>query len=142
LTKKSKIIVLVITFIAGGIAGVLLFPSKTVIRRSEKDIQTIEDLKLRLKQKENIVIVEKPSGEKITKIVRVTEREEAKDTKTNTKTKNYEKIEINKKSFVIGVGVFHDGKVYGRMSYDILPFLSLGANASLGKIGLDIGLRF
>ena len=159
--KRSKFVRFILIFIAGCLAGYLLLPSKTIVKVSEEDKKTIAELKSKLqsletvnrklKTRERTVIIETPDGTKTTKIVKVSEEFETKlkevkqeleeKKKELAKLKQKEKIEINKRSFGVGIGIDTNRQIYGRMSYDVLPFLFVGANASLNRIGVDVGFR-
>lgn len=149
---KKYIIVAIVSFSIGAIIAIVFYPSKTIIKTVEVESieskEIIADLTMKLRKKENIIIIEKPSGEKITKIIRITEKQEIDNTKTNkdseSRISEYNKTEINKKSFGIEIGINSDKSYYGHVTYDVFSSLFVGGHVSIGNtnnLGFGVGLR-
>ena len=114
---SKKIIVILVVFVAGYIVAYLTAPTKIKIVENKEDKKLIADLELKLKSKENIVIVEKPSGEKITKIVRVVEKQEKDNSVNKVKVETKYTEILNPKKLSVSVGVLVDSNILTKQTY-------------------------
>jgi len=169
--EKKTLVKFIIIFIIGCAIGAIFYPSKTIIKTLEVDneldkkviselqkkVQSLESTNKKLESEERIIHVRNTDGSERTETVRVskeyeTRTKEIKESyeqriaeyqKEIAKLKEYNKVEINKRSVGVEVGMMLDRSYYGHVQADVFGPIFLGGHVSLGNsLGIGIGVRF